>query len=314
MRYVTAVATPADEHVWLEIALAATAQQLKRICREFRHAAVIDDPARHELQQAQRSLSTWWRSDGMLQIIASLPPVEGQLVRRAIEDALAPPERMGVGPGKYTAFEPQAARRADAFVKICERWLARAAEEQPLERAPRELVVHVDVETLLGAGEQGRCHLEDGPAVAAALARRVGCDSTLVTSLERAGVPLNVVSRGRVVSGRLRRALQLRDGTCRFPGCTVPARDCEGHHIRHHVDGGPTELGNLISLCEFHHHRHHEGEFTVRSGEDGSFEFVDAHGAVIGPPQPAVDLRPRWSPALAVRARAPVAKRALSGP
>ncbi len=75
--------------------------------------------------------------------------------------------------------------------------------------------------------------------------------------------------------------MQLRDETCRYPGCTVPAPDTHGHHVRHWLHGGKTELSNLLSLCRFHHHRHHEGQFEIVTDEQGRFVFVGSDGVPI---------------------------------
>lgn len=47
--------------------------------------------------------------------------------------------------------------------------------------------------------------------------------------------------------------VKLRDGTCRFPGCTRDAIDCQTDHVINHADGGWTATGNLQSLCQHHH-------------------------------------------------------------
>jgi hypothetical protein len=57
----------------------------------------------------------------------------------------------------------------------------------------------------------------------------------------------------RLVTGAIRRALELRDGGCIFPGCTVPADLCQAHHILPWWDEGPTSLENLALLCRHHH-------------------------------------------------------------
>src|SRR5690606_3379848 len=57
----------------------------------------------------------------------------------------------------------------------------------------------------------------------------------------------------------LGRALNLRDGGCRFAGCDRPTSWCDAHHIRPWADGGPTKLDNLLLLCAFHHTLIHEG-------------------------------------------------------
>jgi len=48
----------------------------------------------------------------------------------------------------------------------------------------------------------------------------------------------------------LRRALALRDRTCRVPGCGRRATACEPDHVIEHQDGGRTELSNLVSVCK----------------------------------------------------------------
>ncbi|HYA01174.1 MAG TPA: HNH endonuclease signature motif containing protein, partial [Candidatus Binatia bacterium] len=63
------------------------------------------------------------------------------------------------------------------------------------------------------------------------------------------GLPIDVGRRRRMVSARLRRALESRDRFCRFPGRAVPARMTHAHHVRNWAAGGRTDLRNLVSLC-----------------------------------------------------------------
>ncbi|MGH7722755.1 MAG: DUF222 domain-containing protein [Candidatus Dormibacteria bacterium] len=274
VRLLTLVATADDEAIWLQLAREASGAQLARICREYRRSIAVDDPERAALQRARRRLVCWWLDqDGLLALSATLPPEEGRLVLNAIESAVLRPaaavaELAGEDPcAEGEADHPQGARRADALVRICRGWLAASAAAPP-GSAPAELVVHVDLDTLTGADTGGRCHLEDGPAIAVAAARRIGCDASVLAVLERGGVPLDVGRARRVVSGRQRRLLQLRDRGCRYPGCGVPAADTEGHHLVAWPDQGRTDLDNLLSLCRFHHHRHHEGAFRIVAGPD----------------------------------------------
>jgi hypothetical protein len=58
-------------------------------------------------------------------------------------------------------------------------------------------------------------------------------------------LPLDLGRTTRVVSPAQRNALAVRDGGCVFPGCRRPLAWCEGHHVRHWLDGGPTDLDNL---------------------------------------------------------------------
>jgi HNH endonuclease len=111
-----------------------------------------------------------------------------------------------------------------------------------------------------------------------------------VTITERDGLPIDVGRVRRLITPRLRLALQSRDEGCRFPGCSVPAPRTDGHHLQHWIDGGRTDLANLVSLCRFHHRRHHEGQFRIRRDGPGNFTFTAADGKPLVPhvAQPAL--------------------------
>ncbi len=172
--------------------------------------------------------------------------------------------------------------RADFLVRVCEEWIASVSVSST--PAPTcQVVVHVDQAALRAADPAARCHIEDGPWLPFGAARWLSCDSDVVAVLERDGRPIDAGRVHRVVSPRLRLALQARDQGCRFPGCSVPPPRTEGHHIRHWANGGPTDLDNLVSLCRFHHRRHHDGAFSIRAvaGEPLRFELSD--GTILQP-------------------------------
>jgi hypothetical protein len=138
------------------------------------------------------------------------------------------------------------------------------------------VAVYVDAAVIADPEHPGHAHLEDGPAVAGETIRRVTCDCALVDGGRQR----------RTISAPLRRALQARDGGCRFPGCTN--RITQGHHIKHWASGGETTLSNVTSLCNAHHVMLHEGRYTVEATDDG-LRFRTPDGRVIAqaPPLPA---------------------------
>jgi hypothetical protein len=62
----------------------------------------------------------------------------------------------------------------------------------------------------------------------------------------------------------LARHVRTRDVTCRFPGCTVPARECDLDHLIPFPEG-PTSSENLHSLCRRHHRLKHDDNWRVES-------------------------------------------------
>jgi hypothetical protein len=97
----------------------------------------------------------------------------------------------------------------------------------------------------------------------------MSCDACVCGVLMRDKEVLDLGRTQRLPNRAQRRALMVRDGGCRFPGCTE-RRYVEAHHVAHWIDGGRTDLANLLLLCWRHRHAVHEGGFGI------SFE----HGAV----------------------------------
>ncbi|WP_166806323.1 HNH endonuclease signature motif containing protein [Cryobacterium serini] len=58
----------------------------------------------------------------------------------------------------------------------------------------------------------------------------------------------------RCFSTKQRAAIAARDEGCVIPGCTIPARWCEVHHVIPWQQNGPTNIDNGTLLCWYHHH------------------------------------------------------------
>jgi hypothetical protein len=88
------------------------------------------------------------------------------------------------------------------------------------------------------------------------------------------GAPPEILDLGRtqrLASRAQRRALEVRDGGCVFPGCGRPPGWCDAHHLWHWIDGGPSDLWNLALLCRWHHTFMHEGGWRLDRDPDGRF-------------------------------------------
>jgi hypothetical protein len=149
---------------------------------------------------------------------------------------------------------PSGQRRMDALLEVVRRGVASADGVATTPKA--ELFVTVTLEDLVARANAATVFAsgEAGTLLGPETARRVACDAGVVpVVLGKDGQILDLGRRFRLFTSAQLRALWLRDGGCTFPGCTVPASWCDGHHLRHWADGGATDLGNAALLCGRHH-------------------------------------------------------------
>ena len=184
----------------------------------------------------------------------------------------------GVEPPDVPAGTPRRSvsqRRADALGHILERFVTGKCSGSA--NGAHQVVVHIAHDALCDVPESSGAEFDDGRAVTVETARRLGCDGALIGVVEgEKGEPLAVGRRTRAVPSAIRRALRVRDGGCRFPGCDR-SRFVHAHHIRHWADGGETKLDNLVTLCSQHHRLVHEGGYGIRMN-NGEIEFMRPTG------------------------------------
>jgi hypothetical protein len=197
---------------------------------------------------------------------------------------------------------------ADGLVAIAESFLAgKVAGADDAE--VYQVVVHAGTDVLAGptvpAGvsaetpaapvrvpgdpaDPARCHVEDGPAISVTTAQMIACTAALSWMRHAdSGEILALGRRRRRPSSAIRRAARERDhGRCRFPGCE--SRRVDLHHIQHWVNGGRTDLDNLISLCPWHHQVVHDRGYLIAASPPGAFCFYRPDGTPLpaSPPLP----------------------------
>jgi len=287
VRALTRIAAPHNEAWLLALALNGTAvhvEKVVRLARRHGEQEAIDLAQRAE----QRRRVAWrWDTDGSLIIEGRLPAELGMLVVKALEAATTPPSKTPPAPENVTAVtsppgETLVQRRADALVAVAESFLATGYREGLAgERNQVQVIVQVGEASACGCDTHPAPHIDGGPTIADATARRLACDSSLVVMTEdSAGNVLDVGRRTRTIPPAIVRALRRRDGGCRFPGCTCK-RFVDGHHVIHWADGGETKLANLVLLCHHHHRLVHEGGFTVASDGAGGWQFTRPDGTTL---------------------------------
>jgi hypothetical protein len=225
----------ADEESDAEWALRApnvAPADLARMARTKTKPTLEDGRARY----AARTFWTRWNTEtGMLHGGFALPDVMGQKLEKTIEhltDKAKPP------PGHaWDSFEHRA---ADALVAMCDAVDAAERIEHPMAAAKPLLQVPVP---LTGPAEIAGIPLPD------ALVEQLRANATIEPVLvDDMGAPVAVGTRTSALSPKVARAVMLRDGHCRIPGCDV----CYGlnaHHIQPVSLGGSDDPSNLATVC-----------------------------------------------------------------
>ena len=277
VRAMTRIADETNEDYLMMIAKHGTAHHVEKLVSKYRTVRRLQDAAAAAEQYRDRELSHYYDYDGCLVIKARMPAEQGALIIKALEmamdkDFVGADDAVG---GGHAGETPIAARRADALAAIAETYMNNS--ESSGSTADRyQVVLHT-----VGAASAAidvtaeTSEIENGPHVTAVTSQRISCDSTIVKIKEdENGEPLSIGRRSRSIPPPMRRALRIRDGGCRFPGCTN-TRFVDGHHFKHWADGGDTSLDNLVLLCRHHHHLVHEGGFACEKSADGEVYFKD---------------------------------------
>ena len=244
-----------DEAALVAQVAAAPPKDVPRVLAEWRRSTdPVGAEAEAERLHGLRALHLLEDWSGMLRLNGLLDPESGGVVQAAIRSLAEP-----ANPDPADTRTP-AQRQADALSEICRRHL----DGTPGTGSSRpHLSITVPWDTL----QQGRGVVDTGVGpIPAETARRLACDATISQiTLDEHGVPVSAGKARRRVPPPLRRALDLRDRHCTHPGCDMPARYCDAHHIRHWADGGKTELANLQLLCRRHHRTtHHHQPYPMR--------------------------------------------------
>lgn len=266
------------ETLALEYAGSVTPQKLGRIvrlARESQHPETI--PVRHEAARHLRGISLEDGADGM----STLFYTDSSVHVHAVFNRLTIAARGVNGPLETRSLN---ARRADIFAHVMLAEIDGEAagvvpDEQDDERFVRwfrgirtQVFLTVPALTLLGQSDQPA--ILDGlvpidPVTARRLAGGAKSFVRILTHPET-GAMLSVGRRRYKVPKDLRTYLQIRDLTCRFPGCVQPAQLSD---IDHHLDwqfGGETKATNLACFCPGHHTIKGETAWTVTQADDSS--------------------------------------------
>jgi hypothetical protein len=255
-----------DESVLIQKARENTPGKFHYICTHYRHAAdpkrFADDEA-EKVQQRRLKLSKWM--DGTVLLSGQLDPEGGAVLLTTIGS-------MARKSGAHDDRDLEQ-RQGDALVE-----LAAGGGSQA------QIQVTSSLETLLGLAGAPAADLELSLPISSQAVERLACDSSISrVLLDSDSMVIEVGRSKRVVSEPTRRALSVRDGSCRWPACDRAASRCAAHHVVHWIHGGATDLDNLVLLCHRHHRMVHEGNWQIVRGDLGAL-LVIPPTVTFGPP------------------------------
>jgi hypothetical protein len=223
-----------SDQEWAQRAPRVDPEDLARLARKASKPTAEEGRQRHE----SRSLTMrWGRNNGMLHVYGQLPDAMGSTFEQTI---VALTERMKVKGQPWTPFDQRA---ADALLQLCE--------------APRER--DDDTPTLAPLGIMQTAVPLHGPAEIAgipipdSLLEQLRANASIeLVLVDDDGAPLAVGPRTPALSPKIRRAVLLRDGKCRVPGC-ARRKGLEVHHLLPRTWGGSDDIANLAAVCAAHH-------------------------------------------------------------
>jgi hypothetical protein len=234
----------ADASTDAELAQAApniSPVDLRRMARSREKPTVEESWRRRE---ARALWTKWDEARSMLRFGGELPDLMGHEFEQTINELVdkLEPERGG-------SWDTRAHRGADALVHLCR--LARSDESQPDgEHAPTlapqaNLQVHVP--------QVGPASIAGIPICDAKLEQlRVNATIELVLTDDH-GAPVVVGRKHTAISPKIMRAVLVRDGHCRWPGCDA-RHGLEIHHLVPRSHGGTDQISNLATVCTLAHH------------------------------------------------------------
>ncbi|HXJ48652.1 MAG TPA: DUF222 domain-containing protein [Candidatus Acidoferrum sp.] len=251
-----------DEKALIQKACDNSPGKFHYICTHYRHAA---DPRRYADEQVELvhnrrlKISTWM--DGTVLVSGQFDPEGGAV----LITALKPLARKS---GAHDDREVDQ-RMADAAVELAMHaldtgWIPRQGSQRT------HLIVTATLETLRGLPGAAAADMELSIPISSKTVERLACDASITRIVLGSDSTVIDVGRAkRTISGSARKALNIRDEHCTWPGCERPASWSAGHHLVHWTNGGSNEPGNLALLCYRHHWKVHEGNWQIVRGDDG---------------------------------------------
>ncbi|MEA2025033.1 MAG: DUF222 domain-containing protein [Actinomycetota bacterium] len=143
--------------------------------------------------------------------------------------------------------------------------------------------IRVDLDTLAGLTDHPGDLGGYGPVISD-IARQMAeegerCEWRYTVADTATGQPIHTGTTSRRPTAAQRRAIESRDVTCIFPGCRMPAMDCDLDHRIPWAQGGPTTVRHLTPVCRYDHITvRHDAGWTYIRLPNGDYRWTSRLG------------------------------------
>ena len=274
----------------VQLARTYDARQLKALGRHLLEvvdpeAAEAETAKRLEAEEAEAARATSFTlvddGHGKAHGRFTMPSLQGAMLRKLLQGFANPqatdpiPRRQGEGDhtDEHHRVRPTSEVMGDALVRL--------VESYPIDKVPASgglnatVVVTMSLETLQD-GLQRATVCGTDVDVSGAESRRLACAAGVIPAvLDGKSRVLDLGRRKRLASPAQRLAKIIeQQGLCAIEHCDRPASWADAHHWKKRwVDGGRTDLDDLVLICPRHHTLAHLPGRTVNPAEGGKFRI-----------------------------------------
>ena len=249
---------PIDESVVVEAAKREGFDQFSKTMRRHQQEMSDDDGMGiFEKQKSRRTARAFLsRETGMFVLSGEFDPTTGAHIDTVLA---AKVKELWNAEDPKTRRTPQQ-RMADALAELI-------LEPEKGKAKGIALMVVADYDVI--NQELVNARLADGTRIPMDELVRLACDAELLPGVFRAATQeMNLGRKRRTASDIQRAALIYRDKEC--VGCGASAHRCFAHHVQFWSNGGPTDFGNLVLVCnDCHHGIHYDGWQVSRDAGSG---------------------------------------------
>ena len=274
-------ATSADIDSLVDSCKGASPKDAREAGDDWKKTFTKETPeATEQRRREKRSVTTKQLGDGMGQLTAILPLLDLRQVTNSISHIA----------GKPCENDPRTTeqRLADGLLQLS---VAYAKGQVNGGREKPTILININAADYTSSdGEGVTAH---GDRVPAHVVRRLAEDALIQRVLAAGSQILDLGREVRYGTDAQYRALLVRDGGCRWPGCHIPAAWCDIDHLVPWEDGGTTDLDNLALWCRHHHtEKHRPGVQVLGTVHNLRLRLID--GSIIHcPPKRNAATRPR---------------------